>query len=193
MEYTLSETIQEKGPSSFSRKTLSEHPNLFAERSALFFTPTHRLPSQSVGVGDLDVFLPVCTPDWYDCFFIRSYMSPRLWVDLLQRRTGVLRWTTAPHATVSITRFDRALIRQDHLSAGLKALLDALKVGTNGRRDGKRLFYFGAIFDDDVRSISVSWKQELVSTAEKTGMRITVSPTRQRKGLTPMKGVNSKF
>src|SRR5512132_224595 len=82
MEYTLSEAIQEKGPTSFSRKTLSEHPNLFAERSALFFTPTDRLPIQSVGVGDLDVFLPLCTPDWYDCFFIRSYMSPRLWVDL---------------------------------------------------------------------------------------------------------------
>ena len=77
--------------------------------------------------------------------------------------------------------FDRALIRQDHLSAKLKALLDALKVGTEGRRDGRRLFYFGAIFDDDMRSISVSWQQELMSTAEKTGMRITVSPTRRRK------------
>src|SRR5947199_10664255 len=76
MEYTLSETIEEKGPTSFSRKTLSEHPNLFAERSALFFTPTDRLPSRSIGVGDLDVFLPLCTPGWYDCFFIRSYMSP---------------------------------------------------------------------------------------------------------------------
>ena len=182
MEYTLSEIFLEKGPTSFSRKTLSAHPNLFAERSALFFTPTDRFPSQSIGVGDLDVFLPLCTPDWYDCFFIRSYMSPRLWVDLLQRHTGVLRWTTVPPlATVSITRFDRALIREDHLAAGLKALLDALKIGTYGRRDGRRLFYFGAIFDDDVRSISISWQQELVSTAKKAGMRITVSPTSSQK------------
>jgi hypothetical protein len=98
-----------------------------------------------------------------------------------QRHTGVLRWTPVPDASVSITRFDRALIREDHLSAGIKALLDALKVGPNGRRDGRRLFYFGAIFDDDVRSISLSWQQELVSTAKSTGMRIVVSPTRRRK------------
>ena len=176
MQYMLSETIEAAGPTSFTRKLLSEHPNLFAERSALFFTPTDRLPSQFVGIGALDVFLPICTPDWHDCFFIRSYMSPRLWVDLLQRQTGVLRWTTSLHSNVTITRFDRTMIREDHLTAGTKAILDALKVQTNGRRDGKPLFYFGAIFDDAERFISISWKQKLVSKPERAGMRITVSP-----------------
>lgn len=177
MQYQLSETIGEEGPTSFTKKVLSRHPNLFAERSALFFTPTDKLPRQFVGVGDLDIFLPICTPDWYDSLFIRSYMSPRLWVDLLQRHTGVLRWTTASHATVTITRFDQAVIRQDNLVSGTKALIDALKVRTNGRRDGRPLFYFGAIFDDEERYVSISWQQQLVSTPEKTGMRITVSRT----------------
>ncbi len=177
MQYTLSETIEEDGPTAFTRKALSEHPNLFAERSALVFTPTDRLPSQFVGTGDLDVFLPICTPDWHDCFFIRSYMSPRLWLDLLQRHTGVLRWATFPHSTVTITRFDTAMIRQDHLTSGTKALLDALKIRTNGRSDGRPLFYFGAIFDDSERDILISWHQTLVTNPKETGMHITVSPT----------------
>ena len=83
----------------------------------------------------------------------------------------------SPHATVTITRFDQAMIRQDHLASGTKALLDALKAQTNGRRDGRPLFYFGAILDDAERFISISWQQKLVSTPERTGMRITVSPT----------------
>ena len=187
MSYTLSEIIEDNGPTSFKHKLLAKHPDLFMERSALFFTPTANLPSAFVGLGNLDVFLPVCSPDFYDCFFIRSYMSPRLWVDLIQRHTGVLRWATSAHSTVTITRFDQTLIRQDHFIAGTKALLDALKVQTNGRRDGRPLFYFGAIFDDAEQFVSITWEQKLASTPKKTGMRITVSPTKisQRPNHTP--------
>ena len=128
MQYTLSETLEENGPTAFPRKLLSKHPDLYKDRVALFFTPTANLPPRVVGQGPLDVFLPLCTPDYYEFIFIRSYMSPRLWVNLLQRHTGFKRWTAFPRATVTITRCDTRMIRKDHLIVGTKALLDALKV-----------------------------------------------------------------
>jgi hypothetical protein len=181
MPYTLSETLEENGPIAFPRQMLAKHSALFAERSALFFTPSANLPKHVVGSGPLDVFLPLCTPDFYECFFIRSYMSPRLWVDLLQRHTGFIRWTPAPHATVTITRFDTILIRDNHFIAGTKALLDALKIQTNGRRDGQRLYYFGAIRDDSLPYMTASYEQKRASASHKIGMRVTSCATRNAK------------
>ena len=174
MQYTLSETLEENGPTAFPRKLLSKHPDLYRDRVALFFTPTANLPPRVVGRGPLDVFLPLCTPDYYECFFIRSYMSPRLWVNLLQRHTGFIRWTPFPRATVTITRRDTRMLRQDHLIAGTKALLDALKVQTDGRKDGHRLFYFGAIRDDSAAYARVTYHQAQVPTPEHSGVRLTV-------------------
>jgi hypothetical protein len=174
MQYTLSETLEENGPTAFPTKLLSKHPDLYRDRVALFFTPTANLPPRVVGRGPLDVFLPLCTPDYYECFFIRSYMSPRLWVDLLQRHTRFIRWTPFPRATVTITRYDTSMLRQDHLVTGTKALLDALKVQTYGRKDGHPLYYFGAIRDDSAAYVTVTYRQGQVPTPEKSGVRLTV-------------------
>ena len=177
MQYPLSERIHDHGPTAFPAQLLATHSALFAERSALSFTPTENLPKHVVGTGRLDVFLPVCTPDFYECFFIRSYMSPRLWVDLLQRHTGFIRWTPASRAAVTITRCDTSVIRDDHFIAGTKALLDALKVQTSGRRDGQRLYYFGAIRDDSRPYVTVSYKQAVDPRGFKIGMRVTSQAT----------------
>jgi hypothetical protein len=69
-------------------------------------------------------------------------------VDLIQRQTGKLRWQPFPQAAVIIDRYDCFTIRQDFLCAGVKGLLDALKVRTTGRPDRLYLHYFGTIADD---------------------------------------------
>jgi hypothetical protein len=103
---------------------------------------------QYIGTGDIDITLPVVTPDYTTLKEIRGYGVPRFWVDLLQRQSGKLRWRPIGPARVRITRYDHYIIRGDHVAVGNKALLDSLKVRTSGRRDRKDLFYFGAIFDD---------------------------------------------
>lgn len=175
MRYLLSERLEDNGPEAFSPRMLAGHPDLFQERSALIFTPTRNIPQSFVGRGELNVFLPVCTPDFYDCFFIRSYMSPRLWLDLIQRHTGFVRWTPLHNPTVTFTRYDTNMIRDDHATAGIKALRDALKLQTTGRRDGHLLYYFGAILDDDQASANFVYRQKQVSVSRKTGVKITVS------------------
>ena len=156
---------------------LAGHSDIFKERAALIFTPTRSIPQAFVGSGEFSIFLPVCTPDFYECFFIRSYMSPRLWLDLIQRHTGVIRWTPLQNPTVTFTRFDTTLIRDDHATAGIKALRDALKLQTTGRRDGRLLYYFGAIRDDDPRSARFVYQQKQVPGPSKAGVKITISQT----------------
>lgn len=175
MRYPLSERLEARGPLAFGRRVLAAHPDLFQERSALLFTPTRSIPQRFVGTGEFSVFLPVCTPDYYDCFLIRSYMSPKLWLDLIQRHTGFVRWIPLRSPTVTFTRCDTATIRDDHAMAGIKALRDALKVQTTGRRDGRRLYYFGAIRDDDNTSARFVYRQKQVSAASEAGLRVAVS------------------
>ena len=174
MQYSLSEALEVDGPTEFDKDSLTQHSDLFAERAALFYTPTANLPERVVGKGPLNVFLPLSTPDFYECFLIRSYMSPKLWVDLLQRHTGFIRWTPFPRAIVTITRCDTSLLWQDHPIAGTKAVLDALKRQTNGRRDGHRLYYFGAILDDTAECVTIAYSQTEVSASTEMGVRISV-------------------
>lgn len=177
MRYPLSERLEEHGPVAFSPRMLAGHSDIFQERAALIFTPTGSIPQGFVGSGEFSVFLPVCTPDFYDCFLIRSYMSPRLWLDLIQRHTGFIRWTPLQSPTVTFTRCDTTLIRDDHATAGIKALRDALKLQTTGRRDGRLLYYFGAIRDDDQASAKFVYQQKQVSVSSKAGVKITISQT----------------
>jgi hypothetical protein len=68
-------------------------------------------------------------------------------------------------ATIVFRRFDVQTYREDIVLSGIKALIDALKVRTAGRSDGKYLYYFGAIVDDSDNFISsLSVEQLLVSS-----------------------------
>jgi hypothetical protein len=60
--------------------------------------------------------------------------------------------------------------------AGAKSLVDALKVSTTGRRDGKRLYYFGAIFDDDPANLPESdMRFEAVAHPSEAKTRVVVA------------------
>ena len=78
-------------------------------------------------------------------------------------------------ASVHITRYDCWLIRPDHLCAGIKALLDALKVRTTGRRDGLSLYYFGAIRDDGPGFVDVAYSQKPVADPSQARLEIQIS------------------
>ena len=183
MRYPLSERLEDHGPLAFSSRILAGHSNIFQERSALIFTPTRSIPPTFIGRGEFSVFLPICTPDFYACVLIRSYMSPRLWLDLIQQHTGFIRWTPLHNPTVTFTRYDTTMIRDDHATAGIKALRDALKVQTTGRRDGRSLYYFGAILDDDQSSAKFVYRQKQVSGSSKAGIKISVSQTIQARNV----------
>ncbi|HEY1082728.1 MAG TPA: hypothetical protein VGE29_10725, partial [Prosthecobacter sp.] len=127
---TISEELTDAGPTAFTLRRIQSRNHLFAHRSALFYTPTDNIPAEHVGSGPLDVILPVVTPDYTDFSEIRAYGSPRLWVDLIQRQTGKLRWTPLSPARVVFTRYDYFRIRPDHFASGVKGLLDALKLRT---------------------------------------------------------------
>jgi hypothetical protein len=173
---TISDELTEQGPVSFTSRRLQQQEHLFAHRSALFYTLTENIPAEYIGSGPLDIMLPIATPDWTDLFEIRAYQSPRFWVDLIQRQTGKLRWHPISPARVIFTRHDCFLIRSDHLYAGVKGLLDALKVHTHGRRDGILVHYFGAIVDDGPGFIDVSCDQVLEAHPQTSGVRVQVLP-----------------
>jgi hypothetical protein len=160
---SLSELIEYHGPNSFSVMELAAERDLFSERAALFYTPTQNIPSAWVGSGPLDMVLPIPTPSYYEYFELRGYRTPRLWVDLLQRATGKLRWLPIERPHLTLIRYDSVEL-PDHARIGAKALVDALKVCTTGRGDGRLLHYFGAILDDGPNDlVSSDFFQERVS------------------------------
>lgn len=171
---TISEIIME-GPIVFSKEDLLEQDNLFAHRAALFYTPTCNILSKYIGKGEIDIVLPIVTPDYTELFELRFYRTPRFWVDLIQRQTFKLRWKPFKKAAIKFTRYDYFQIRKDHCVIGIKALLDALKEKTSGRRDGRFLYYFGAIVDDAPKYVNISWGQELVDHPKDARIRIQVS------------------
>ena len=168
---------------SFTSRRLQRQNHLFAHRSALFYTPTKNIPVQHVGSGVLDVMLPVATPDYTDLWEIRALGAPRFWVDLIQRHVGKLRWHPMQPARIIFRRYDYFVIRTDHLVIGMKGLLDALKLGTTGRRDGIYLHYFGAIVDDGPGFVEVMYEQELVPDPKEAGVRIQVLPSGEQGDL----------
>jgi hypothetical protein len=163
----LSKTIEYNGPTVFSAPRVAAEPDLFLHRAALFYTPTENIPEKWVGSGPLDVTLPIPTPSYYEFFELRGYRSPRVWVDLLQRASGKLRWRPLAHPKLTIIRYD-SMTLPSYAEVGAKALRDALKVRTTGRSDGMLLYYFGAIFDDDPSALPAHEfvQQQVMSPAE---------------------------
>ena len=171
---TLSERVLENHPVTFSATEVSAQTDLFAHRAALFYTPTSSIPSEFIGFGPLDITLPIVTADYTEAIELRSPTSPRFWVDLIQRQTMKIRWHPIPRARVRITRHDYYRIRDDHFVAGIKALLDAFKERTSGRRDGVWLYYFGAIVDDGPGFIENEWDQCCVEHPAKAHTTIQI-------------------
>ncbi|GEM_PF-1550555 len=173
---TISEEICYGGPRKFSKSVLLNQECLFAHRAALFYTPTENIPNKYVGVGRIDIQLPLVTPDYTEVKELKSYMTPRFWVDLIQRQTFKLRWKPFEKALVKFTKYDYFQIRNDHFIIGAKALLDALKIRTAGRRDGRTLYYFGAIIDDSQKYVRVDWHQKFTNHPKDASIRVQVMP-----------------
>ena len=171
----LSKNLFDQSPRIYKLNELEYHPDLFSERSALFFTPTSEIPKKYIGEGRLDVFLRASLPSWLEYFEIYSLRSPKIWVDLLQRATGKIRWRPlSTRAYISFENFDSYGRGTDLL---IKPALDSLKVSTTGRRDGKRLYYFGAIVDDDRDHIAKIDVTEVIEvTPVKARCRVIVEP-----------------
>jgi hypothetical protein len=177
MRNCLSEHVLFSGPCKFSAKEVFSQDDLFRHRAALFLTPTKNIPSIWVGKGFLDIRLSILTPDFIEFQEIRSYAIPRFWVDLIQQATRLIRWTPLEKAHVRIIRYDQVKLRDDHFRIGTKALVDSLKFKTSGRRDGRSLYYFGAIMDDDGDSATFEYRQEIVDCKSFCGIQIQVTDT----------------
>jgi hypothetical protein len=180
---SLYDRLDAHGPRAFTRRELLDSEDLFEERGALFYTPTANIPAEWVGSGALDVCLPIPTPSSHEFFHLRAYQTPRLWVDLLQRATGKLRWQSVVHPRITLTRYDTVVL-PFHAIVGAKALLDALKIKTTGRADRVMLYYFGAIIDDGPQVIGpgqYQFRQELVSEPSQAHCRIRVESDSARR------------
>lgn len=172
MDNLLQELLY-KGPRPFTAARLAAEEDIYAVRAALAYTPTSRIPVEWVGSGRLDVWLPLAIPTLQEFLDCRSRQSVRLWVDLLQRATGKIRWSPNVPARVELVRFDCTEYGADNLC--VKSLLDALKACTTGRRDKRLLHYFGAIKDDSERDLTeFRLTEERVNSPAKAGMRVVV-------------------
>lgn len=169
-------------PISFSRSELEQVEDLWEQRAALFLTPTSEIPDKFVGTGVLRVTLPIVTPTLEEWWHIPGYHNTRMWVDLLQRATGKIRWRPTDPVTITTTRRDTELPRYGVLAGG-KALTDAYKVSSTGRRDGRLVHYFGAIVDDAPSNIrAFTFACVHVSSSADVGLDIEVRRWRPRDG-----------
>ncbi len=169
----LLDELYYNGPRRFRPTRIALEEDLFAVRAALAYTPTSSIPEAWIGSGLLDVWLPLAVPTLQEFVDCRSRQSVRLWVDLLQRATGKIRWLPNLPARVHVIRFDSSEYAEDNLC--VKPLVDALKASTLGRRDRRLLYYFGAIRDDGKRDLAeLRITQKLVDSPAKAGTRVVV-------------------
>lgn len=162
-------------PHVFSQRELQNYPRLFEERLALIFTPTQRIPTRFIGSGNLSITLPLPMPSLFDLVFRTGYQSPKLWLDLFQRATQRIRWTPISPAKLQIIMYDSYRFGGVDWF-GQKGLVDALKFSTTGRRDGKLLYYFGAILDDNPKELAradIQFRQ--ISDPSKARVKIRVT------------------
>jgi hypothetical protein len=172
---SLLDDLRYKGPQVYSRKRLLGERDLFKYRTALFYTPTEHLPHIHIGSGPLNVVLPIAPPTIFEYTEIYGYRTPRLWVDLIQRATGKLRWQPIIPAKVTIIRYDAYEFGHTDTICGIPAVLDALKVRTSGRNDGRWLYYFGAIKDDNHTYLTdLSCPEKRISDPSKAYCQIIV-------------------
>ena len=178
MKSILNELFYE-GPKVFAPKRLADELGLFGSRAALFYTPTGNLPLDMVGSGRLEINLPIPFPTLFEWDENLAYRIPRLWVDLIQRATGKLRWTPLVPAKVTLIRYDSDVYGALNVY-GAKALVDALKHQSTGRNDGRLLYYFGAIRDDNNEDLKVLRVEErLVSDPSKAYSQVIVEQASQ--------------
>ncbi len=169
----LLDEVYYNGPRRFTAARIAAEKELFGVRAALVYTPTCRIPAGWIGSGCVDVWLPLAIPTIQEFLDCRSRHSPRLWLDLLQRATGKIRWRPNLPARVRIVRVDSTAYPDHNLC--VKSLLDALKVSTTGRRDRRLLYYFGAIRDDNSTDLfDCQITQERVDSPKKAGTRVVV-------------------
>ena len=167
-------------PTTYTLEELSSYSHIFRDRTSLFFTPTKNIPPQWVGEGRLDVVLPLASPTAYEYGTNPAFRVPRLWVDLLQRATGKLRWTPMSPAKITIVRYDTSGYDLRSVMTGAKALIDALIVKAAGRSDGRILHYFGAIQDDNMKVYTHGgYYQVIIGTHAEARTRIVVEPAPQ--------------
>ena len=163
-------------PAPFTLAELEPIENLWEQRAALFFTSTSEIPARFIGSGELLVSLPIVTPSYEEFANIPAYRNTRMWVDLLQRATGKIRWSPMNPATITVVRRDVCSPGR-YAMTGAKALTDAYKVSSTGRRDGYRIHYFGAIVDDAPRNIGAfDFKCIEVSSRGEVGVDIKIKP-----------------
>lgn len=175
---SLAREVDDSGPRQFSKQELASARDIFAERAALFFTPTQALPPKWVGTGRLNVKVPIPVPSWLEYWEVPGYRSPRFWVDQIQRATGKIRWRPLHPARVTFVIYD-TYVRGTHTIN--KAVLDALKVNTTGRRDGRTIHYFGAIVDDNWDCLrETDTLEEYVDDPREIGCRIIVEESQTR-------------
>lgn len=130
--------LEDKGPRSFSKNLLRKTNNLFEQRSSLFLTPTSNIPEEFIGSGILDIDISLSLPNYMDVMEIKAYRSTRLWVDIIQRATNKIRWQPINPAKVTIFSYNNHYIRASDAGICSKALIDALKESSSGRKDGKK-------------------------------------------------------
>ena len=162
-------------PKIFTAEELASAADLFRDRTAPYFTPTTNVPSEWVGNGRLDVVLPLPSPTIFDYHTNPAYRVPRLWVDMLQRATGKLRWEPVYPPKLTIVRYDTSAFDHHAIQTGAKAVEDALIVKAAGRSDGRILHYFGTIEDDSIMVLSrTEYYQVLVDEHMDARTRIIV-------------------
>lgn len=158
----------------YSRKNDWQRNQIYFISVWCFFTPpTENLPEDLIGFGRLEVTLPLTVPTLYEAQDVYAHRIPRLWVDLLQRATSKLRWRPFHPTEVTIVRYGSHLVPAVNLQP--KALIDALKVQSGGRRDGMTLYYFGAVVEDDPASLRSVVHQKLVEKPSMASCRVIVS------------------
>ena len=169
--------LYHEGPKIYSLADLANCDDLLRDRAALIFTPTENIPREFIGEGRLDVTVPLATPTLYDWIGNPAYRVPRLWVDLLQKATGKLRWRPMSPSKVTVVRYDICAYYLSAISTGAKAVIDALIVKAAGRTDGRLLHYFGAIVDDNFKEMTHSeYYEHLVDDPRQVRTRIIVEP-----------------
>jgi hypothetical protein len=173
--HELIDIIEDEGPQEFEREELEGVDDLFEERAAAlrcFIRELTTIPERWVGSGRLDVRLPIAPPSRFEWRELIGHQYPRIWVDLLQRATGKVRWRPVLRlASVLVEIYDVRDLSH-YAGSGAKALIDSLKEKTTGRPDRRLLYYFGAIEDDSPRHIDIECVQREAESAAKAYTRI---------------------
>jgi hypothetical protein len=103
-------------------------------------------------------------------------------VDQIQRATGKIRWRPFRTPYIEFTTYDTYPHSPTFI---LKAILDALKIKSMGRSDGKAIHYFGPLVDDDCKSYrGYDVTEKRVTNASDIGCRIVITESDKNSAFT---------